>query len=161
MEYVQLKNKDLKDIREQILEEQKGICPICKKPVNKPVLDHHHKKKVGGTGLVRGVICSSCNVFIAKIENNMKRYCIQPDEISDVLRNVADYLEKEQYPFIHPTEAPKKPKLKKSSYNKLRKIHLSKERKAKLPPYPKSGNITKALLKFYNRYDLDPEFYSS
>jgi hypothetical protein len=55
MECVQLKYKDVKDIREQILEEQEGICPICKKPVDKPVLDHHHKKKVGGTGLIRGV----------------------------------------------------------------------------------------------------------
>jgi len=160
MECVQLKYKDVKDIREQILEEQEGICPICKKPVDKPVLDHHHKKKVGGTGLIRGVICSSCNVFIAKIENNMKRYCIQPDEISNVLRNVADYFDKEQYPYIHPTEAPKKPKLKKSSYNKLRKIHISKGTKAKLPIYPKSGNINKALLKFFDRYDLTPEYYS-
>jgi hypothetical protein len=89
----------------------------------------------------------------------MKRYCIQPDEISNVLRNVADYFDKEQYPYIHPTEAPKKPKLKKSSYNKLKKIHISKGTKAKLPPYPESCNINKALLKFFDRYDLEPEYY--
>ena len=56
-------------IRESFLKKS-CICPICNKEIVSPVLDHQHKKKVRGTGRIRNNICSNCNVFIAKTENN-------------------------------------------------------------------------------------------
>ena len=159
-EIIQLKHKDLKEYRNRILKtDQNGLCAICNKIPKRPVLDHHHKKKIKGTGLVRGVIDSNMNVFLAKIENNAMRYGISNDDLPDILRSIANYMEKEQYPLIHPTEAPKEKKLKKSSYNKLLKVYKESESKLKFPSYPKSKRLTKPLEKFFNRYNILPEYY--
>src|SRR6267154_2642698 len=45
-------------------EAQENICPICL-TVSKYVVDHDHK-----TGNVRGLICNSCNLAVAYLENN-------------------------------------------------------------------------------------------
>ncbi len=153
---IQLKQSDLPEIREKILHKQNGLCPICNCEVNDPCVDHSHKKKLNGSGLVRGVLCRNHNTFIAKIENNCIRCNISISELPNILRNIADYLEKKEYPYIHPTEKPKEKKLKKSSYNKLKKIY---DGKAKLPEYPKSKKLTKKLSKLFKKYNLKPEFY--
>ncbi len=157
MEIKQLKNKDIKPLREQILKEQNEICPICKKKINSPVLDHHHSKKVKGTGQIRGVVCLGCNIMIGKVENNCMRYNISQQELPVVLINISEYLEKDQYPYIHPSEKTPEPKLKKSSYNKLKKVYSGK---AKFPEYPKSKKLIKPLKKLYKKYKLEPEFYN-
>ena len=64
----QLKSKEIKSLRKYILKKQKGQCWICGKIPKIACLDHHHKKKIKGTGQIRGVLCSNCNVFIAKVE---------------------------------------------------------------------------------------------
>jgi len=149
-----LKSKDIPGVREQILnEDQDGKCLICGNSPKRPCLDHHHKKKVKGTGKIRGVICSNCNVFLAKIENNCKRYAISHSALPDVLRNIANYLEKEQYDMIHPSDAPL---LKKSSYNALKRAYNGKK---KFPVYPRSKKMTKALQALFEAYNVEPEYY--
>jgi len=161
--HIQLKQSDIPDLRNKLLVEQNGVCFICQKKPKQPVLDHSHKKKTKGTGLVRGVLCAQCNVFLAKVENNCTRYLISHKELPDILRKMAEYLEKEHLPYIHPSEKPKQPKLKKSSYNKLAKAHREnlnkKVRTPKLPPYPKSGTLTKPLKRLFDLYKIKPEYY--
>jgi len=162
---IQLNYNDIKDVRDKLLKEQNGLCLISKKRPKRPVVDHHHKRKIKGTGLVRGVIDSNMNVFLAKIENNACRYGIEQSELPTILRNIADYLEREHLPYIHPTEKPKRQILTKSSYNKLKKAwKLDTKRKPKLPEYKTKNNkniqtLTKQLKKLFNRYDIEPEFY--
>lgn len=161
----QLKQSDIPDLRSRLLTEQGGLCFICQKQPKQPVLDHSHTKKTKGTGLIRGVLCSQCNVFLAKVENNCTRYLISHEELPDILRKMAKYLEKEHLPYIHPSEKPKRPKLKKSSYNKLVKAHKEDLNKAtgkrvpKLHPYPKSKVLTKPLERLFALYNIKPEYY--
>ena len=153
----QLKSKDIPVYRKKILkEDQDGLCAICGNPPRTPCLDHHHKKKIKGTGRIRGVVCSNCNVFLAKSENNAVRYGISHEELPEILRSMADYLEKDQYDLIHPSEKPHVPKLQKNSYNALRRVYNGK---AKFPPYPKSGKMTKPLRKLFKRFSIEPKFY--
>ncbi len=158
----QLKYKEVAQIREDMLKEQDGVCAICNRAPTKPVLDHSHKKKVKGTGKVRGVLCFTCNIFIAKSENNCKRYNITHEQLPAILHSMGDYLERPHYPLIHPTEAPKAKILKKSSYNKLKKIYKGR---AKFPVYrvgvknKKIQKLTKPLEKLFIAHNLKPEFY--
>lgn len=93
--------------------------------------------------------------------NNSKRFGLH-ENLSQWLRDLADYLDKENYPLIHPSEKPSKPKLKKSSYNKLLKLFKKNynTKPTKPPKFPiYSGNFTKAINKWYIKYNLEPEFY--
>jgi len=154
----QLKQSEIAKFREYMIKKQDGICPVCKKPITDPVLDHSHQKRVKGTGLCRGVIHRTCNVFLAKSENNAIRYRITHKELPDILRNIADYLEKPHLPFIHPNEKPKAPKLMRSSYNKLKKVYVGK---VAFPPYPTSGKMTVKLDALFKIYKIDPGFYGN
>lgn len=152
----QIKTTEIKSLRNHILKLQGGICPICKEKILDAVLDHEHKKRIGGTGQIRGVLCRKCNVFIAKAENNCIRYGIGLSKLPNVLRNMADYFEKEKFKAIHPSDRPKDPKLKKTSYNKLQKVY---DLKSKFPEYPKSGKLTTKLQSLFDFYNIEPEFY--
>jgi hypothetical protein len=167
----QLKAKDVPDLRTQILNEQNGRCAICGIQITNDTgisLDHQHKTSrevIGedGAGLIRGVLCRSCNVWEGKIWNNTNRY-IQPNNTQDrinMLNKLIQYYAKDNYPLVHPSEEPDEPKLMKSSYNKLKKLYESSESKAKFPEYPKSKKMTKSLQKFYDLYELQPEFYNT
>jgi len=154
---IQLRYDDVQDLREQLLQEQNGDCPLCNRLVNAPVLDHHHTRRVGGSGRVRGVLCRACNVLLGKVENNCMRYNISQAELPNVLRRMALYLEKEQTVYLHPSEAPKNPKLMKSSYNELVKAI---DGKRKVPGFPKSGSLTKELACLFAKYNIEPRFYA-
>lgn len=158
----QLKAKDVPKLRNYLLKKQKGICPICGKKINKPVLDHHHRKKLKGTGQIRKTICSNCNIFLAKIENNSVRYAISQEELPFVLVNISKYLSCKQLPYIHPSEAPRKKVLTKASYNKLVKAN-AKNKKLPVFRYNKKGKpvqgLTKPLKELFELYNIEPEFY--
>ena len=159
-ELFQLMGKHIAALRINILnKKQGGYCLICNGAITEKeaVLDHHHKKRIKGSGLIRGVLCRTCNVFIAKSENNAVRYRISSADLPAVLRRTADYLEKEYYPYIHPSEKVKTPKLKKTSYNKLKKI-TDKDGVA-IPAYPVSGKLIKRLKTLFDWYKIEPEFY--
>ena len=74
------------------------FCPILHIPFTKPTLDHDHQ-----TGLVRGVIDLNANNLIGAIENKFFSYCSgNKRDLPQVLRNIADYLEKPQSDILHP-----------------------------------------------------------
>jgi hypothetical protein len=56
----------------RLLVVQRGICPICERPLNlrggkgagdRLVIDHHHT-----TGQVRGLLCARCNLVVGQFE---------------------------------------------------------------------------------------------
>jgi len=51
-----------------LLNLQKGKCAICEKPptIRRLDIDHNHS-----TGIIRGLLCRSCNRFLGIIENNI------------------------------------------------------------------------------------------
>jgi len=145
MKLISLNWIQLKKLRENLKKKQNRICLICKKNLTNPVLDHHHKKRIKGTGRCRGVICSTCNIFLAKIENNCIRYCIGYSQLPEILRNIALYLEMPQTEYIHPSEREFE-KIGKREYNELKKKYFKEypNRKA-FPKFPKSKKLTKRL----------------
>ena len=154
---MQLSNKDIPEYRKAILEEQNGLCAICKDPITEKTgiaLDHQHRTKASiigenGGGLIRGVLCRRCNSSEGRIWNNSKRFGIK--DLPNWLRSLADYLEEENYPLIHPNEKPKEPILPKRRYNKLKKAYTGR---AKFPEYPKSKKITKRLQELFKEYEI-------
>jgi 5-methylcytosine-specific restriction endonuclease McrA len=119
----QSKSKTIKPLRDAILLKQKGKCTICGKPVKDPTLDHMHIKKVKGTGRIRGTVCSMCNTFLARSENNAARHGISNKDLPNILRNMADYLEDQKH-IIHPTEIPKRKKVGIRDWNRVRKYYF-------------------------------------
>ena len=56
-------------IRNLFQEAQRGICPICQKPLAGRIsLDHSHS-----TGEPRGLLHQQCNMKVAQIETHTKR----------------------------------------------------------------------------------------
>ena len=102
-------------------------------------------------------------MFEGKINSLFKRTGLHKFiDLPSFLRNLADYLDnnkiQEGEHYIHPSEKPKKPKLMKSSYNKLKNT-MKKEgfsEFAKLPCY--TGNLTKPLQRMFEKYNLEPTF---
>lgn len=112
-------------MREELLQLQEGICPICNNPINSPCLDHRHSTKTKGIneidGMVRRVICRSCNCLLGVIENNHNRFGIQYNDLPKMLENIATYLNNQPYTnLLHPVEA-RKHKPKKKTTKKLPK----------------------------------------
>src|SRR5574344_315655 len=113
---INLKQNDLKPLKEKWAKEQNFICPILKKeiPLEKLVIDHLHKLKseepgLDGKGCCRGAIDFRVNALEGKITNNFKRLGLEKDiKLPEFLRNLADYLEhnhlSDEILFVHPTE---------------------------------------------------------
>jgi hypothetical protein len=154
--YYQLMSTQVKIIRDSLLVKQNGKCPLCNRYVEMPTLDHYHSKRQYGSGLVRGVICNTCNRMVGVIENNLMRNNINYSDAPQFLRELAGYLESKRENYIHPTEKPKPPKLMKSSYNKLVKAVAGKQ---KVPKY--NRKLTKQLEKLYQKYGVEPAFHES
>jgi hypothetical protein len=163
MEIVQMKHKDIKEMRENLHKLQDHTCPVCKNktPMEDTTLDHQHKLfkdqplLENGAGMVRGVLCFQCNALEGKIFGAMRRLGMHKKGIDagDILRNLADYLDRDNLPFIHPNEAPKEPKIKKTCYNKLKKVCT-----VKMPAYPRSGKLTKELKGLFERFNVEVEY---
>ncbi len=169
-ELIQLQVKDKHDFRQKWLSKQKNICPILKQKIKfkDSIIDHRHKLKSDelggeeGLGLVRGILHFSCNAWEGKVVNSFKRTGLSKKiSISDALRNLADYLDKEKEPiispiYIYPGEEPreKKKELGKRAYNRVVKHYFSVyPRKRKLPK--KNKYLTKA----WKRYLIDIDIY--
>ena len=106
---------DIKRIRQLLYEEQQGLCELTKLPVEfKDVhLDHAHDSEQ----LVRGVLHKAANMSLGKIENIATRYLYwYPYTLPEFLRQVADYLEREQDTRFRHTNWMK---LVKTRFNKL------------------------------------------
>lgn len=61
-----------------LLEEQQGVCAICKEaPTSRPLyIDHNHT-----SGKIRGLLCNSCNLGIGLLKDRV-----------EVLQNAISYL---------------------------------------------------------------------
>ena len=155
----QLKQSDIPKLREEILDEQGGICPLCNNPIPEgcACLDHEHKRRIRGSGQLRSVLCRNCNTFLGKLENNSRRCNISLNNLPQVLRRTSKYLLQEHKPFIHPSEREKQPKLQKASYNILKRKYKGR---AKFPEYPKTGKLTVRLKQIFEQHGIEPKFYS-
>lgn len=163
--YIQLKTKDIHVYRQKLLKEQNYTCPICEVEIPKSgkgsALDHQHRRRksdpigLNGGGLIRGVLCRGCNIIEGKVWNNSHRFGKTHKDIPKMLRNMADYLEKKNYPWIHPKEAPKEPIVKKRKYNQLKKV--MKQHKLDPPPeLSKRQKLTKELNRLFQKFDIPP-----
>ena len=149
-----LKQSEIKQLRGELLKRQNGLCALCGNEIDSPCLDHSHKRN-GGTGLIRGVICRGCNALLGKIENNARRNRIK-GPLSFWMCDAARYIDNSRTEYLHPTEVKKPKKLKKSSYNEVRKHFKGK---GKFHEYPKSGKLTIKLKKAFEKSGIEPEFY--
>jgi len=76
---------------QRICDSQGGLCAICERPETKVKrgrvcrlsVDHHH-----GTGLVRGLLCDTCNNTLGTSRDS-----------PTILRRAADYLERQRLPL--------------------------------------------------------------
>ena len=99
MSLTKLKPKDIKPLREQILNEQQNRCAICHEAVlpDEAVLDHCHK-----TGYIRAVLHRGCNAYIGHMENNLARNKITPARLQTILDNFLIYINSHRL-YVHPT----------------------------------------------------------
>ena len=159
-----LKTKDIKTIKQMLLEKQGYRCAICGKELTleNSVLDHQHKQRksdkngVNGDGLVRGVICQEDNLSEGKIWNSMSRFqgARTPQDRINWLRKLIKYYEQEKYPYIHPTEKVKPKDVSKFNFNKMIKLFKEKYPKRKVPSYPKSKKLTVQLKKLFDEFNI-------
>jgi len=166
-----LKKSELKSFREKKLKENNFKCEICGRTIDfsEAVVDHihsSHKSLYPETyKLIRGVICSDCNILLGKIENQFlrssKKYK-EEIELENVLKKISIYIKKYKNKnnfkdqVVHPSEWKPK-KIKKSSFNKFKKI--IKEKFNKNVEYPKSGKLTKQLEKLAKKINFEFEYY--
>ena len=169
--FVELKQKDLKPLRHKMWLENNKKCPVLDKEVlfEKTVVDHAHKRNneeySPTKGVVRACLDFRVNAILGKLENSLKRTGLENDDDFDLptfLRNAADYFEKGAYIdengdyLVHPNETKKEPFLKKTAYNKLKKVYNGK---AKFPEYPRSKKLTKKLKSLFEAYEVKIEYY--
>lgn len=167
-EFIEMKQKDIKPLREKIWNNNNQKCPVLNKyvPIDKMVLDHAHKCNNEEYSEFKGTIRTSLefrvNAVLGKLENSIKRTGLDKDPDFDIvtfLHNAAEYFEKGAYKdennqmYIHPTEVHKPKTLSKRNYNKLKKIY---NKKAKFPEYPKSKKLTKKLAELFEEYNIEP-----
>ena len=177
IKFVEMKQKDIKILKEKIWLQNNKKCPLLgiELPLETFALDHIHRLKSEENSISKGVIRNSIdfrsNVMEGKITNNWKRYFgadedKHPITLPNFLRNLADYLEKGAYCetldnedtyYIHPNEVAKEPKLRKDCYNRLKRIY---DGKSTFPSYPSSGKLTVGLKKLFDKYEIEPIFYS-
>jgi len=175
MAYIELKPKDIKILKEKLHKLNNEVCPLLGIPIplDSMALDHIHKLKsesyADDKGTIRNAIEFRANALEGKITNNWKRYygadeSKHPTDLPTFLRNLADYLEAGAYCdegnyYIHPSEVPKAPKIKKSSYNKMIKLFKAKYPNKKVPAYPKSRKLTKQMDKLFSEFTVVDFYY--
>lgn len=123
---------NLPNIRKELVRLQHGRCPITGRdlramtPTN-VVVDHNHK-----TGVIRAALPRAINGLEGKLKNLCIRWggCMTDDEIIQMLRGMADYLEHHKVPrtkWIHPEHlTPAEARAKKNA--KARKAYAAKKK---------------------------------
>ena len=74
----QVKQSELREIREKLIKKQKGLCKLCGTNLllldpKLRCVDHDHKKTGDSAGAIRGALCSNCNSMEGKIYNRVVR----------------------------------------------------------------------------------------
>lgn len=95
----QLKTREIAEMRQQLLQEQNGLCALCQEQIEpgSAVLDHDHK-----SGQIRSVLHRGCNAFLGHIENNLARNQITESRLKAILANIESYI-KATKPVLHST----------------------------------------------------------
>lgn len=85
-------SKEIAKYRDEILLDQQGVCAILGEVMEKPCLDHDHFD-----GKVRGVIGSTLNLFEGGVQKLWSKHMEDKTDLtmSEVLRRMADYLERD------------------------------------------------------------------
>jgi hypothetical protein len=111
---IKLKGTQIKPLREKLLEEQNYTCKLCSEELlnNEAVLDHCHS-----SGKIRGVIHRTCNVYLGKIENNMRRFRITEKRLQNIVHGLIEY-RNDLRDEIHPTYGKKKTRKKVKTIDK-------------------------------------------
>jgi hypothetical protein len=119
-----IKPRDIKALREKLLEEQRGLCAICHEHVtpDEAVLDHCHK-----TGYIRAVLHRGCNAYIGHMENNQLRNRITPERLAHILANFETYVNTHRL-ILHPTFRTQEER-KESAKKRARKRQQTKSKK--------------------------------
>jgi hypothetical protein len=166
----QLKQKDVKQIREELLKKNDGICPILKIPLDPSdaALDHAHQdSEISET--VEGQIRSTIHKYANSLEGTMRSRFRRSGVASyiafeEFLLNLYEYLMEYREPLLHPSHAAKPRKLMKSSYNELckeiKKLNSFLKKQIKCPDYPKSKRLTKKLAELYDLVKIYPRYYN-
>lgn len=86
----------------QIVQRQKNVCAICKKPftqTDKPVLDHCHT-----SGFIRGALHNSCNGAEGRVKSKaqMGHKGVSPEDYIKGLQQYYIDNATPKYMFIHP-----------------------------------------------------------
>lgn len=86
-----LSQPQIRPYRLKLIQQQGGLCALCKKPLSadQAALDHCHK-----TGYVRAALHKGCNTMLGKIENHMAIALLtEHDTLAEVLQNVVPYIQ--------------------------------------------------------------------
>lgn len=102
---VKLARTAMRSYAARLLQEQGGLCPLCRKPIDlaekgEGVLDHDHD-----SGRIRGVLHRSCNAAEGKISNAAARWGAKSSSYADIipyLENLVTYLKTPARPVIYP-----------------------------------------------------------
>ena len=155
----ELKQSEIKELRDKLSEQQDNKCLICGDELDEGCsLDHQHKKRLGGSGKIRGVLCRGCNIYLGKIENNCKRFGVPLESLPSRLRDISVYLELPHLDYLHPSERQKKPILSKRCFNRLSKVYSLDKPNNKPLEYPKNKHLTKKLEVLFQKYCILIEF---
>lgn len=169
-----MKHSEITILRNILLKKQKGVCSICKLPVEAKdaVLDHQHKKnkhqRLGdnGAGLVRRVLHSWCNTWEGSVQKMFFRRGMSNKgvDLNIALKGLAEVYETGHYvettkdgerkAFVHPTEVPKIKTLPKRPFAKIAKMYSEEFPKRKRLVYPRSKKPTKQILELSVRYGV-------
>lgn len=114
-DFVQLKQVEIKEVREKLYKQQEGICPICKHTIKDPCLDHNHK-----TGAIRAVLCRNCNRVEGKVSHWVNTV---PGDDASILENISKFWVQHianVHGLLHPGRKPKKKSRKTKSKRKTK-----------------------------------------
>jgi hypothetical protein len=146
----QLRPADVPRFRQHIASLQNDRCPLCERELDAPVLDHWHTKGNKGNGMVRLVLCRSCNSLLGKIENALPRYKIPYSLAPKWLSNTAKYMLRDTTNLVHPTEKPKV-KISKTEFNRFKRLAEADGITVSYK-YPTNGILRGKLLALYQLY---------
>lgn len=101
-----LTRSQLRPLGMRMLQEQGGVCPLCRKPVDlsvkgEVVVDHDHE-----TGQVRGALHRSCNAALGKMDNAVGRWGAKSMSYAAIIPWLAAalaYYQQPLQPYIYPT----------------------------------------------------------
>ena len=126
-----LKVKELAEVKRRLLILQSNTCMICHRNLKEMssrnvCLDHNHEN-----GMVRAVLCRSCNALEGKFYRLFIRYGLKKAGVDyqDFLFNMMRYVAFPETVMIHPKFKPKK--------QKVVKVDIYSRRKTNKPLFPK------------------------